>query len=132
VRLRFLTSTPQNIREGSGTFAGISTLRRALEAQGVQVEMATPARRWPSLTAGRLWFNHRLKPAPGFDAVVGFDMDGYTLAGRNLAPHIAAIKGVIADEKIGRASCRERVCQYVCSPSRRPASAATCAARIWS
>ncbi len=98
MRLRFLTSTPQNIHEGSGTFAGISTLKRALDALGVEIELIAPERCCPSLTAQRLWFNSRLRPLAGCDAIVGFDMDGYTIAGRAPAPHIAAIKGVIADE----------------------------------
>jgi glycosyltransferase involved in cell wall biosynthesis len=100
VKLRFVTSTPQNILEGSGTFAGISTLRRALEGLGVEIEMSAPARRWPSLTAQRLWFNHRLSPETDCDATVGFDMDGYRIAGRSPVPHIASIKGVIADEML--------------------------------
>jgi glycosyltransferase involved in cell wall biosynthesis len=98
VKLRFVTSTPSNIFEGSGTFAGISTLARALAARGVEIEMVAPARRWPVLTAQRLWFNRRLRPASDCDATVGFDMDGYRVAGRGGAPHIASIKGVIADE----------------------------------
>ncbi len=119
MRLRFLTSTPQNIREGSGTFAGISTLRRALEARGVEIELAAPARRWPSLTAGRLWFNHRLQSAPGFDAVVGFDMDGYTLAGWSPVPHIAAIKGVIADEMLHERGVTRRLLAIQAACERR-------------
>jgi hypothetical protein len=100
VKLRFITSTPANIHEGSGTFAGISTLQRALVALGVEIEMIAPARRWPVLTAQRLWFNHRLIPTTNCDATVGFDMDGYRIAGRGGAPHIASIKGVIADEML--------------------------------
>jgi glycosyltransferase involved in cell wall biosynthesis len=100
VKLRFITSTPANIHEGSGTFTGISTLRRALEALGVEVELVAPASRWPVLTAQRLWFNRRLIPATDCDATVGFDMDGYRIAGRGGAPHIASIKGVIADEML--------------------------------
>ncbi|MBI4874022.1 MAG: glycosyltransferase family 4 protein [Acidobacteria bacterium] len=98
MKLRFLTSTPRNIREGSGTFAGISTLRRAVEAAGAEVEMCAPETRWRSLTAQRLWFNRRLKPETDCDATIGFDMDGFLIAGRASRPHIASIKGVIADE----------------------------------
>ncbi len=98
MRLRFLTSTPLNIREGSGTYAGIRTLAGALEKLGVAVKIETPSVRLPVYTAERLLFNRMIKPAAGFDATVGFDMDGYRLAGRGGAPHIASIKGVIADE----------------------------------
>jgi glycosyltransferase involved in cell wall biosynthesis len=49
-------------------------------------------------TAERLLFNATLRQEPGFDAEVGFDMDGYRIAGRGGTPHVAALKGVIADE----------------------------------
>ncbi len=98
MRLRFLTSTRLNIREGSGTYAGIRTLADALEKLGVAVEIETPSLHLPVYTAERLLFNRLLRPAAGFDATVGFDMDGYRLAGRGRGRHIASIKGVIADE----------------------------------
>lgn len=100
MRLLFLTSTPQNIRQGSGTFAGISTLAAALRRIGHEVRVVAPARRFPILTAQRLWFNEQLRffPRHGYDRVVGFDMDGYRIAGRGGPLHVAAIKGVIADE----------------------------------
>jgi glycosyltransferase involved in cell wall biosynthesis len=98
VRLRFISSTPQNILEGSGTYAGISTLAKALVEAGVGIEMAAPRRAFPILTAQRIWFNRRLRPPAGVDADVGFDLDGYTVARRSAVPHIASIKGVIADE----------------------------------
>ena len=98
MRLRFLTSTPLDIHKGSGTYAGIRTLADALEKLGVAVRIEAPSLHLPVYTAERLLFNRLLKPAGGFDATVGFDMDGYRLAGRGGAPHIASIKGVIADE----------------------------------
>ena len=99
MKLAFLTSTPQNIREGSGTFNGIATLARALTNLGVQVDFFTPTRKLPIYTAGRIWFNWSLRRIDfsGYDAIVGFDLDGYCLP-RGGAPHIAAIKGVIRDE----------------------------------
>jgi glycosyltransferase involved in cell wall biosynthesis len=100
VRIAFLTSTPLDIARGSGTFAGISTLARAAEGLGAEVAFFTPDKHLPVYTLERLWFNRRLRRADlgGFDAVVGFDMDGYLVAGRHPGPHIASIKGVIADE----------------------------------
>lgn len=92
VRLRFLTSTPLDIARGSGTYVGMYVLARALEALGHSVEFETPSVHLPVYTAERLLFNHRLRPAPGFDVTVGFDMDGYRIA------DVAALKGVIADE----------------------------------
>ena len=93
MRIRFLTSTPLDIRQGSGTYVGIHVLARALEGLGHQVEYETPHRKLPVYTAQRLIFNRGLRSNPDFDLTVGFDMDGYRLSG-----HIAALKGVIADE----------------------------------
>ncbi|MGO9096431.1 MAG: glycosyltransferase family 4 protein [Bryobacteraceae bacterium] len=100
MRLAFVTSTPLDVVRGSGTFHGIATLARALEALGCQVQLVTPSLRWPVYTLERLWFNERLRwrDFRGFDAVVGFDMDGYRLAGGFGGLHVASIKGVIADE----------------------------------
>lgn len=96
MRIRFLTSTPLDIARGSGTYVGIEVLARALGRLGHAVEFEPPGRRLPVYTAERLLFNRRLRPDPSFDLTVGFDMDGYTIAG---APgHVAALKGVIADE----------------------------------
>ncbi len=100
MKLRFLTSTPLNFIQGSGTFAGIATLAAALRALGVRIELLAPGIRTPVYTLTRLLFNEQLRhrPAADCDAVVGFDMDGYRIAGRGGPPHIASIKGVIADE----------------------------------
>jgi len=51
----------------------------------------------PVYTLERLLYNEtlRFRVDDGYDAVIGFDLDGYRAPGR---PHIASIKGVIADE----------------------------------
>jgi glycosyltransferase involved in cell wall biosynthesis len=100
MKLRFLTSTPLNFIHGSGTFAGIATLAGALRALGVRIELLAPGIRTPVYTLTRLLFNEQLRyrPPRDCDAVVGFDMDGYRIAGRGGPPHVASIKGVIADE----------------------------------
>jgi glycosyltransferase involved in cell wall biosynthesis len=96
VRIRFLTSTPLDIRRGSGTYVGIAVLARALRELGHEVAIETPRVRLPVYTAERLLFNRGLRPSGSFDCTVGFDMDGYRIATE--AGHIAALKGVIADE----------------------------------
>jgi len=96
MRIRFLTSTPLDIRRGSGTYVGIAVLARALRELGHDVVLETPRLRLPVYTAERLLFNRGLKRSAGFDVTVGFDMDGYRIA--NQARHVAALKGVIADE----------------------------------
>jgi glycosyltransferase involved in cell wall biosynthesis len=96
VRIRFLTSTPLDIRRGSGTYVGIHVLARALAGLGHSVEFETPQVRLPIFTLQRLIFNRSLRAETPCDLTVGFDMDGYRIAG---APHhVASLKGVIADE----------------------------------
>ncbi len=96
MRIRFLTSTPLDIRRGSGTYVGIAVLARALGELGREVAIETPRVHLPVYTAERLLFNRGVRPSAGFDLTVGFDMDGYRIATE--AGHIAALKGVIADE----------------------------------
>jgi len=100
MRLGFLTATPLNPIGGSGTFAGVSALAGGLRALGIEVEIVAPRSRLPVYTARRLWFNEQIRRRrwDAFDLVVGFDMDGYRIAGRTGRPHVASIKGVIADE----------------------------------
>jgi phosphatidylinositol alpha-1,6-mannosyltransferase len=101
--LAFVTSTPMTARDGSGTHVGISVLRAALQQHGYAVPLftPTPSTRLLGHTVQRLGFNlhvgravARLRP----DLVVGFDLDGFLLAGRHAPRRIAAIKGIIADE----------------------------------
>jgi glycosyltransferase involved in cell wall biosynthesis len=96
VRFRFVTATPLDIRRGSGTYVGMAALAHALEGLGHTVIFETPRRMLPVYTAHRLLFNRGLRPSGGFDVTVGFDMDGYRIAGQ--PGHVAALKGVIADE----------------------------------
>jgi glycosyltransferase involved in cell wall biosynthesis len=97
VNIRFLTSTPLDIRRGSGTYVGIHVLGRALEDLGHTISYETPRRHLPIFTAERLLFNREIRPDPRYDLTVGFDMDGYRVAARD-ATHVASLKGVIADE----------------------------------
>jgi glycosyltransferase involved in cell wall biosynthesis len=96
LRIRFLTSTPLDIRRGSGTYAGIHALAGALEKLGHAVIYETPRHHFLNYTFERLAFNHSLQRSAGFDLTVGFDMDGYRIASG--ARHVASLKGVIADE----------------------------------
>ena len=100
MRLRFITSTPLDVRRGSGTFAGIAGLRAALQDLDVEVDLAAPRLHLPVYTLERIAFNEtlRYRTQGAWDATAGFDLDGYRVAGREGCPHIAALKGVIADE----------------------------------
>lgn len=95
MRFRFITSTPLDVVRGSGTFVGISVLAGALEKLGHTVEYERPRVHLPVYTLERLWFNRGLRRSAAHDVTVGFDMDGYRIAG---AGHVASLKGVIADE----------------------------------
>lgn len=96
MRIAFLTSTPQDIASGSGTYVGIATLAAALRNSRVIVDTFGPSIGLPMHTLSRRWFNERLRARDwsGYDAVIGFDLDGFRLR----VPHIASLKGVIADE----------------------------------
>lgn len=111
-RLLFVTGTPSDVQGGSGTFVGISVLRRALLERGHTVYLlAPPPGRWLSLP-GRLLFNLRARgqlAALRPDAVVGFDMDGLFLR-RDGAKSVASLKGVLADEaRFERGAARGRL-----------------------
>ena len=95
MKFRFLTSTPLDIVRGSGTFVGIHVLAGALQKLGHTVDYESPMRHFPIYTLERLWFNRALRPSAAHDLTVGFDMDGYRIAGPR---HVASLKGVIADE----------------------------------
>jgi glycosyltransferase involved in cell wall biosynthesis len=100
MRIRFISSTPMNVFQGSGTYVGIETLARSLRTLGVQVDVVVPRLHFPIFTVQRLLFNQslRFRRRNDYDVTVGFDMDGYTVAGAGPSVHVAAIKGVIADE----------------------------------
>lgn len=100
-RLAFVTSTPLSVAGGSGTYVGIRELARHLEERQVRVATYAPTFWSPSFTLKRLLFNlmiaRRLRAEP-HDWVVGFDLDGFHYGRRPVAPYVASIKGVIADE----------------------------------
>jgi len=115
MRIRFISSTPMNVFQGSGTYVGIETLARSLRPLGVELDIVTPRLRFPIYTVERLLFNQslRFRRRNDYDVTVGFDMDGYTIARHTIVGHasarytsaragpnvhVAAIKGVIADE----------------------------------
>jgi len=100
-RLLFVTGTSPDVRGGSGTFVGISVLRRALVLLGHDVDLLAPAPGRELSLPGRLLFNLRAREAAGrmspAEAVVGFDLDGIFLR-RDGALRVASLKGVLADE----------------------------------
>jgi glycosyltransferase involved in cell wall biosynthesis len=99
--LAFVTSTPLTVSEGSGTYVGIRELARFLKERHVSITTYAPTFWSPSYTLKRLLFNlgiaRRLRGGR-HDWVVGFDLDGFHYGRRPVAPYIASIKGVIADE----------------------------------
>ena len=76
---------------------GIHTLREGLRGLGATVDLVGPNLHLPVYTLERILYNEtvRFRARGNYEATVGFDLDGYRAPGR---PHVAAIKGVIADE----------------------------------
>jgi glycosyltransferase involved in cell wall biosynthesis len=99
-RLLFVTGTPPDVRGGSGTYVGVSVLRRAVEALGHEVNLLAPQAEGSVSLLRRIAFNTRARfvtrrqPA---DVLVGFDWDGLFLP-YGSPVHVASIKGVIAEE----------------------------------
>jgi glycosyltransferase involved in cell wall biosynthesis len=102
MRIALITATPQSVAAGSGTYVAGVSLADGLRSLGHQVVLVTPTAppRILGFTAHRFRFNHTLTPdsVAGADLVVGFDMDGYRLAGRTPTPFAAYIHGQLADE----------------------------------
>ena len=99
VPFQFITAIPLNVWKGSGCFVGIKTLAAGIRALGGEVNFVTPGLHLPVYAAERMLFNHmlRYREFSSHDTIVGFDADGYSIAGRDSSRHVAAIKGVIAD-----------------------------------
>ncbi|MDQ6707349.1 MAG: glycosyltransferase family 4 protein [Acidobacteriota bacterium] len=98
-RIRFITGIPANVLRGSGNYVGTQTLAKSLRKLGAQVDFVTPQFHLPFYTAERYLFNQtlRFRTLEPCDTIVGFDLDGYAVAGRSPVPHFAHIKGVLAD-----------------------------------
>ena len=97
-QLHVITSIPLNVHAGSGCYVGVRTLVQGLRELGAGVALVTPSFSMPVYTATRIAFNQMLRWRR-FEggATIGIDADGYLLPRRNSLPHIACIKGVLAD-----------------------------------
>ncbi|MDZ8050292.1 MAG: glycosyltransferase family 4 protein [Aulosira sp. ZfuVER01] len=102
MKLAFITATPQNAKLGSGTFVGNAHLITQLRSQGHKVDVFAPNKASGPMgyMVQRFRWNWGLDPLDfdKYDAVIGLDMDGYTIGDRIKAPFIAYIHGIIADE----------------------------------
>ncbi len=76
---------------------GIRTLAEGIRGLGGHVDWVTPRFHLPVYAIERIIFNEMLPPHFPGDATIGFDLDGYRIAGRSRSPHIACIKGVLGD-----------------------------------
>lgn len=115
-QLDFITAIPQDVRRGSGCLVGIQTLTKGLEDLGCDVALIAPQFHLPLSTFEHTFFNERLRFRRfRKDAItVGFDADGYAIAGRRPQPHVACIKGVLGDilpfeSRVSRANLAFRV-----------------------
>jgi glycosyltransferase involved in cell wall biosynthesis len=74
-------------------------LVQGLRRLGCAAEVLRPKVQLPVFTATRVLFNEALRSHKFHaDATIGIDADGYSIAaGRKSSPHVACIKGVLAD-----------------------------------
>ncbi len=99
MRLAFLSSTPTNTSEGSGTFVAVEGLLRGLAARGHEVVLRPLRLRTRFHTLDRWLYNAQVALTPPVaDVVVGIDLDGFLWARRRRRPFAVALKGIIADE----------------------------------
>jgi glycosyltransferase involved in cell wall biosynthesis len=102
VRVAFLSSTPANPTEGSGTFVATAGLVAGLRALGLSVEVRALGARTGFHTFDRWRYNATVAlDPPDADVVVGVDLDGFLWARRRRSRpprFIVSLKGVIADE----------------------------------
>jgi phosphatidylinositol alpha-1,6-mannosyltransferase len=102
VRVEFLSSTPLDPREGSGTFVGVDGLARGLARLGHAVAVRPLRLRTRVHTLDRWLYNAAVRARPpAADLVVGVDLDGFLWAGRRpgTSRYVVALKGIIADER---------------------------------
>lgn len=100
MRVAFLSSTPGNPTEGSGTYVALKGLLHGLAGLGLDVTVRPLGARTRFHTFDRWRYNASvaLRP-PEADVVVGVDLDGFLWARRRRRPFVVALKGVIADER---------------------------------
>ena len=93
-----LTAAPADPRTGSGCAVATSNLAKGAQRLGVGVRVFRPEFQLPVVAAQRILFNQllRFEDMSGVDAMIGIDLDGYAVP-RSGTPHIANIKGVLAD-----------------------------------
>jgi len=102
VRLEFLSSTPPNATEGSGTWVAIDGVLRGLAALGHVATLRPLRARSGVHTFDRWRYNRELvRTPPGADVVIGVDLDGFLWAPRRAPrmPYAVMLKGIIADER---------------------------------
>lgn len=99
LRILFLNSWPLDPTIGSGSAVAISGLAAGLEALGHRViQLAAGG---TGRTVQRLIYNLSLPwklPRESFNLVVGFDLDGFLVAGTARPHYAVALKGILADE----------------------------------
>ncbi len=102
LRFAFLNSWRTGAAKGSGTAVAISGLALGLESLGHRVDVLPPRAVSPSLTLNRLVYNAGLMirpPGDAYDAVVGFDIDGFLLPEASLGNYGVCLFGISAEER---------------------------------
>lgn len=100
--IAFLNSWTDDPIEGSGTTVAIEQLKRGLASLGHHVVVFSnrdaPSRR---SRVGRILYNIRILSRlrrERFDAVLGFDLDGFLVPGGTAERYLVSLKGIAADE----------------------------------
>ena len=101
----FLSSWPTSLAEGSGAALFVTSLKKAVEAQGRPVVFVNPKLKtsdYTQFTLDRFTFNIRLADKhqsliDGADWIFGLDYDGFALPRQSGRPFIVSVRSVFAD-----------------------------------
>jgi phosphatidylinositol alpha-1,6-mannosyltransferase len=99
--IAFLNSWTDDPVEGSGTTVAIQQLERGLGALGHRVRVFPRRERLERSKVGRILYNIRVLSylrRERFDAVLGFDLDGFLVPRGAVDRYLVSLKGIAADE----------------------------------
>lgn len=99
--IAFLNSWTEDPVEGSGTTVAIRQLELGLQSLGHRVSQFPYREAWDRSAFGRILYNIRIRSQLGrgqFDAVIGFDLDGFLVPPDQGGRYLVSLKGIAADE----------------------------------
>ncbi len=99
--IAFLNSWTEDAVQGSGTTIAIQQLKQGIESLGHRVVELPNRNGTDNSKVGRILYNIRLLSRlcrRRFDAVVGFDLDGFLIPPGAAGRYLVSLKGIAADE----------------------------------